>query len=369
MRSKTHICFPRHIVALWVGLALLGSSCWNAAEDTSAERSQSAGSWHVGPAGGVLRADDLTIVIPPGAVAQDTVLSLEVDASGQVSVDAPITLLTPAVVGFSLTRWAPELVDDNPRDTAELLEGQRAVGARAYFTTLRLSSFSLPDAATIAVPLGFDAEPWRIREASAPWEPDWTIVPPVDRADITPECLVSASDLVEDRHDRPYRLLRLGRQLEEATTLSFEAYAGLATARALMAETMPGYDLWLTGAWDSSGRIHHRNSLHYFGVAVDLGLARWTGRSWVKEKPADPRLMGRIPAIMRMSGFSWVYFENRRHVHASVSSPSLEACDPNAPVDRHGASDPFLTLDDESQDLCVDVSETPTLLDCYQPLP
>jgi hypothetical protein len=346
------------------------ASCSGSPEDLEARLPAPIQGWRVGHEGGILHAEDLhpglTVVIPPGALLEDTVLTLEVEASGQVHFDPHVTLERAAVVGFSSSSRAPESSETGAIEQGGP-PGREPAEPRAWFNVRRLSTFSLSDAATIAEPLGFNDTPWPVRGASARWEPDHVFLPSIDRADVTPDCLVSASDLIEDRHDRPYRLLRLGRQPEEATTMSAEARAAFATARVLMAEVMPGYDLWVNGAWDSSGRIHRANSTHYFGAALDLSLASWTGRSWRKMKPADPSLLGLVPDILRMSGFSWVLFENRRHIHASISSPSLAACAPIAP-DPAGW-EPLDPSEDRDAEVCADVEETPTLLDCYQALP
>ncbi len=79
-----------------------------------------------------------------------------------------------------------------------------------------------------------------------------------------------------------------------------------ALAQLVKAE-LPGFKLRVTEAWDENIE-HSGNSTHYEGRAADMTTA-----------PVDSSKLGRLGALAVDAGFDWVFFENDKHIHASVS--------------------------------------------------
>lgn len=75
----------------------------------------------------------------------------------------------------------------------------------------------------------------------------------------------------------------------------------------LVKTELPGFKLRVTEAWDENME-HNPSSTHYEGRAADMTT-----------DPVNPAKLGRLGSLAVEAGFDWVFFENDKHIHASVS--------------------------------------------------
>lgn len=79
------------------------------------------------------------------------------------------------------------------------------------------------------------------------------------------------------------------------------------TLAQLVKTELPGFKLRVTEAWDETME-HNPSSTHYEGRAADMTT-----------DPINSSKLGLLGGLAVEAGFDWVFFENDKHIHASVS--------------------------------------------------
>ena len=299
----------------------------------------------IGPSGGILAINDVVVVFPPGALPQEQTLTLAVREGPVAQISPDIFLAKPATVTFGSTWSVPSgsiARHLNPADGEWYMIGGVEVSpdGAASFDAIEFSDVG-PALPKLKLPSDC-LNPWLPSEVCESIA-ETTAQPEIERTEVGEHdgCLVNASDIVGSRHDPvSQRVPLLLRSHSEATAMTREARDALAIASALVrgelvdADGSRPFDIWLNGAFDSTGTFHgpirpgQIGSHHYYGEALDLTLSRNGTKIW------DPALVGLLPPVLLRAGFTWVWYEppgpkdpnGRAHVHASISSPSLSGC-------------------------------------------
>jgi hypothetical protein len=344
---------PRRFAALPMSLvAALGCT-------TASGGGGSADAGSTAPAIRHLQAHGVSIDIPlaslydPGVATSLTVTDgpmIEVDPGGEIK--APITV---RLAQSSYTFSAQTMVVVTDGEFAHGL-GELDQDATSYsFETESFSLFSMLEA-LLGPPTSGDWSPWAkssagkegtaLAQAGLPSRVDNTHL----------DCFVDVSASVArmDSISQPKcvaagKCPELQRSDQENRLVSAEIAAKLPALRAAVQSAFGmDWDIALNGAWDSSGKIHRAvHSTHYSGRAVDLAVCRRIQGSCQKDATRLPAFAPIVNAVFAegQNGKYFVQYEafgkaggQGDHVHASLLSPSVEACvKTGTPVANPGA--------------------------------
>jgi hypothetical protein len=177
--------------------------------------------------------------------------------------------------------------------------------------------------------------PRRAEFKRTPWRRGDRTTPQAESNVIAQELSGISAGLLTDVRDRiagadPITRYR-GRSDRERYLVAPELASALEELRAAVKRELgPDYDVWLNGAYDSSGRAHKAGSMHGTGRAVDLDLYRLPSKGHEGGKTMDR--MGEFAAIVNevfttrthdgRALRGWVLHEGD-HIHASLEAPSL----------------------------------------------
>jgi hypothetical protein len=271
----------------------------------------------IGPAGGVLMTGGVTIDIPPGALDSERALTLSVAPGPVIEVLPSTEFLAPVRVTLDPSLWPgtePAFAQFAADGEWYLIDDLAEDARGAFYETTGFSQQRV-DHYLDAPGTG----PWLLHERfPARAERDSSGADPSSLAAVR-GCLHVVPGFAHD----PITA-RPGRTDDEAYSMTPEAETALRKLEQLVGMQL-GSDrhVYLNGAYDSSGAVHHgAKSLHYGGMALDLTVCRTPCSAAEK----DPTLLGALAPLAVSAGFTWVFFEDGHHIHASVRSPSLAQC-------------------------------------------
>lgn len=280
--------------------------------------------------GGSITVGDVTLEIPAGALDVSTDLTLRVlDDAGTIRVDPDLDLNLDATVWLDGALTA--LPDGTPVQHLNP-DGEWYYDAEITHTNGRAgylaSTFSPRRVVTVLPELL--SNHWNLSDATpAAKEAEAT---GARNPDLRPKygsaCLTTVGgidfDLPTIDPDK--------RHFDEAITMSVPAASAMSRAAAAVAASAElggsGYKLYLNGALDSYGTAHgnhgQHDSYHRYGAAADVTLCKMVGTSCVKVKnlaSVDRDKMELLGDMLWTAGFTWVWYEDAGHYHASVTSP------------------------------------------------
>ena len=312
----------------------------------------------LGPSGGMLRAGDLTLDVPPGAVDESTTIEIEVLASPQdLGRPLPGSLLLGAYRGapwdphftraarlrVPLTRRVEpgtelELLGWQPAMRAFIVAGRGRAdesGAFATFSVRQLGGLIVratpvrSETAELACPGDVYAlhEAWPVQsEDDAVGLTEFSTRYPRDLAFslLTDFRLSPSYDLVDFKNEEINDSTATSRNerdhQDEDYLMDPNAAAAMTALAALVVNEWidpisgePAVRVRVTESYDSLIE-HSPRSSHYQGRAIDLTLSPIPAAAGEERR----QWYGRLARLSQCAGFDWVLFENQFHVHASV---------------------------------------------------
>ncbi|TVR03580.1 MAG: hypothetical protein EA398_04530 [Deltaproteobacteria bacterium] len=326
----------------------------------------------VGSAGGTLRSGDVVLEIPPGAMPERRVVTLEVPGgAGALERPLPSSPVFGGIVGgpwnleFRGTARLSVPVDGvfPPGQPLQLLAWQPGLmaytiiarapvdseGARVVFPVARLGRMVLrPEPERVEEPeIACGQRRLRLRESVPDVSEDRAVglVDPAERiaradafAWLVDFRIAPGAETVGFKNEEVRNSPRTRRDERNHQDEDFLMDPNLSAAVAVLGALVrqqwrdplsgvPAFDLRLTEAYDSFIE-HSERSTHYQGRAGDLTLDPVPGSTLVERR----RFYGQLSALAVCAGFDWVLFEDAFHAHASVVPTRM------AWIEREGAA-------------------------------